>query len=128
MTREAVGLLVLRLGLATVFLWFGFSQLVDGINWVSIVPDWAVQLFRLPPAMIVLANGLFEVVFGALLAMGFKVRHIAFAFALHLVPIIVTLGPSPSGVRDFGLCMAALALGLLATPTRNYAHQQTGSA
>ena len=113
MTREVAGLHILRLGLATVFLWFGFSQLVDGINWVNIVPDWAVQLFHLPPAIIVLGNGLFEVIFGTLLAIGIRVRHVAFALALHLVPIIVTLGVSSMGVRDFGLCMATIALGLL---------------
>lgn len=107
------GLLVLRLGLSTVFLWFGFSQLFDTIQWVGFVPAWAVELVHLPPAMIVLANGLLEVVLGALLAMGFFVRYVALALALHLGLITVSLGLTATAVRDFGLTMATLALALL---------------
>lgn len=64
MSRQRFGLHLLRLGLAGVFLWFGFSQLIDSLRWVSIVPDWAVNLLNLPPAMIFMANGLLEVILG----------------------------------------------------------------
>ncbi|MCA9364033.1 DoxX family protein [Candidatus Kaiserbacteria bacterium] len=104
---------VLRLGLAVVFLWFGFSQLFDGVSWVYWVPEWAVSLFHLPPAMIVLANGIFEVVAGALLAMNVWVRPIAFVLAVHFAIITVDIGPDAVGVRDFGLTLATLALALL---------------
>lgn len=113
MTQHQVGLLTLRLGLAVVFLWFGFSQLFDGLNWVGFVPEWAVAFIHLPPAMIVLANGAFEVVCGALLIMGFFVRYIAFLLAVHLAIIAYSLGLTPIGARDFGLAIATLALGLL---------------
>lgn len=53
-SRQQFGLHLLRLGLAGVFLWFGFSQLLDSLRWVSVVPQWAVDLLRIPPAMIVL--------------------------------------------------------------------------
>ncbi|MFZ2167500.1 MAG: DoxX family protein [Minisyncoccia bacterium] len=113
MTRPQAGLLVLRLGLAGVFLWFGFSQLIDGISWVSWVPEWAVNVIHLPPAMIVLANGLFEVIFGTLLALGLWTRFAAFVLALHLVVIAFDIGLTAIGVRDFGLTLATLALALL---------------
>jgi len=115
MTRQQIGSHVLRLGLSVVFLWFGFSQIIDSLSWVSMVPDWAVNLLHLPPAMIVMANGAFEIVLGSLLAAGFFVRIIALVFALHLIPITVDLGLVASGVRDFGLIMASLALSLLYT-------------
>lgn len=111
--REAFGMYVLRYGLAAVFLWFGFSQLFDSLSWVAIVPDWAVNLFRIPPAMIVLGNGLFEVVLGTLLATGFFVRIISLVLALHLLPIAFDFGLVATGVRDFGLIFALLALALL---------------
>lgn len=114
MTQSRLGFLVLRLGLAAVFLWFGFSQLFDGINWVSSVPEWAVNLISLPPAMIVLTNGLLEVVFGSILAMGLWTRFASLVLALHLVPIMLNIGFTPIGVRDFGLMMATIALGLIA--------------
>ena len=113
MTRTHAGLLTFRLGLASVFLWFGFSQLLDGIHWVGWVPEWAVTFLHLPPAFIVLGNGLFEVVFGALLAMGLWVRFVAMLLALHLALITFDIGITAIGVRDFGLTLATVALALL---------------
>ncbi len=83
------------------------------------VPDWAVNLLHLPPAMIVLGNGLFEVVLGSLLAMGFFVRIIFLILALHLIPITIDLGFVASGVRDFGLVVATIALSLIYTKDEN---------
>ncbi len=112
-SSQQLGVLVLRFGLAAVFLWFGFSQLFDGINWVAWVPDWAVSLLHLPPAMIVLANGLLEVVLGALLVLGVWTAPVAYILALHLLIIVIDIGLTAIGVRDFGLMAAVLALGLL---------------
>lgn len=113
MTQTQTGLLILRLGLASVFLWFGFSQLFDGLNWVSWVPEWAVNFLNLPPAMIVLGNGLLEVVLGSLLALGLWVRITAIILAIHLATIIIEVGLTAIGVRDFGLMMATIALAFL---------------
>lgn len=109
--RETAGLHILRLAMAGVYLFFGFSQLFDGVNWTSLVPMWASNLIHLPPAMIVLANGLFEVVLGSLLAAGLFVTPIAILLALHLFVIALGFGFNPIGVRDFGLSFATLALG-----------------
>ncbi len=108
------GMLLLRLGPAILFLWVGFSQLFDGINWVSWVPEWAVNLLNIPPAMIVLLNGLFEVVAGALLAFNIFTRWVALALALHLLVLVIEIGLTPIGMRDFGLMMATFALVFLA--------------
>lgn len=113
MSSSAVGLLILRLGLAAVFLWFGFSQLFDGLAWVGWVPAWAVAVIHLPPAMIVLANGLVEVVLGTLLATGLLVRIVATLLALHLAVITFDIGLTAIGVRDFGLTLATIALALI---------------
>ncbi len=113
MTREEWGYVILRYGLAAVFLWFGFSQLLDGINWVGWVPEWAVQILHIPPAFIVLLNGAFEVVAGSLLALNIMTRWVALALAAHLVLITIEIGATAIGVRDFGLTIATLALALL---------------
>lgn len=109
------GLHLLRFGLAIVFLWFGFSQLMDGINWVSWVPEWAVNLLHIPPAMIVLLNGLFEVALGTLLAINIWVRWVSLVLGLHLLLITIEIGVTAVGVRDFGLTAATLALFLLSS-------------
>ena len=118
MASHEWGVTILRLGLAAMFLWFGFSQLLDGINWVSWVPEWAVNTLHLPPAMIVLANGAFEVIAGALIAFNVLTRWVALALALHLAIITVEIGMTQIGVRDFGLTMATLALVFLASKQR----------
>ena len=104
------GIFILRVGLAAVFLWFGFSQLLDGVNWVSWVPEWAVNFLHLPPAMIVLLNGAFEIVAGSFLALNILTRWVALALALHLVVLVFEIGLTATGVRDFGLMAATFAL------------------
>jgi len=118
MQSHQIGILILRLGLAAVFLWFGFSQLLDGLNWVGWVPEWAVNLLHIPPAMIVLLNGAFEVTAGGLLALNILTRWAALALALHLVVLVFDIGLTPIGVRDFGLMMATFALALLTKGSR----------
>lgn len=113
MTHEKLGLIILRYGLATVFLWFGFSQLFDGINWVAWVPEWAVSVLHVPPAFIVLGNGLFEVIAGAFLVLNIGTRWVALALALHLLVITIEIGATAIGIRDLGLTAATLALALL---------------
>jgi uncharacterized membrane protein YphA (DoxX/SURF4 family) len=114
-TRQKIGVHLLRIGLAVVFLWFGFSQLFDSLTWVGIVPDWAVNLLHLPPAMIVMANGLLEVILGTLLALGIWVRFSSFVLAIHLLVISFDFGFSAIGIRDLGLSLATLALSLVYT-------------
>ncbi len=106
---------MLRLALAGVFLWFGFSQLFDTIAWVGIVPTWAVDLLQIPPAFIVLGNGLLEVVLGSLLALGILTRYVSVLLALHLFVIAFELGLTAIGIRDFGLSFATLAISFLST-------------
>lgn len=110
MSSHEIGLMILRLGLGALFLWFGFSQLLDGINWVGWVPAWAVAVLHIPPAMIVLLNGLVEVVLGALLVCNLWVRIAALLLGLHLALITIEIGLTAIGVRDFGLTIATFAL------------------
>ena len=112
-SRYKFGVYLLRYGLAGVFLWFGFSQLMNSLIWVSVVPEWASNLLHIPPAMIVLGNGLMEVILGSLLAMGFFVRIISLILALHLLPIAMEFGFVATGIRDFGLSIASLALSFM---------------
>lgn len=112
--NQIIGFEILRLALAGVFLWFGFSQLFNSLAWVGIVPDWAVNILHMPPAFIVLGNGLLEVVLGSLLALGILSRYVALVLALHLFVIAFEMGFSAIGIRDFGLSFAILAIFFIA--------------
>lgn len=79
----------------------------------SKVPDWAVQLAHLPPAMIVLGNGAFEVILGSLMATNILVRIPALILALHLIPIAWDFGVNATAIRDYGLVIAALTLAII---------------
>ena len=117
--RQKFGVHLLRLSLAGVFLFFGFSQLLDSLRWVDMVPDWAVSLAHIPPAMIVMANGAFEIILGSMLAMGFFVRIISFVLALHLLPIAFEFGFVATGIRDLGLALASFSLSFIYTKDKD---------
>jgi len=101
---------VLRLALAAVFLWFGFSQLQNPAMWAEIVPSWAVSFSGMSAETLVYINGIFEIIGGSMLALGIFVSPVAFLLFLHLLVITSNFGVSPVGVRDFGLSFATLAI------------------
>ena len=103
---------VLRLALAGLFLWFGFSQVMDPSAWLSWLPAWAANLAWISPAGVVLLNGWFEIVLGAALAFGLFTRWAALLLSLHLFVIAYGIGYNDIGVRDFTLALTTLALSL----------------
>jgi uncharacterized membrane protein YphA (DoxX/SURF4 family) len=102
--------LILRIGLAFVFLWFGTNQLLSQSMWLSLIPAWAVSLTGMTAKTLVMINGTFEIIAGALLAVGVWIRPVAFLLAIHLLMIIGDVGLSPIGIRDIGLFCAALSV------------------
>ena len=117
--------LVLRVGLALVFLWFGINQLINPTSFLGYMPQWlaphdvqmlhehALQWLHTLPIMqhiIIMGNGIFETVFGLLLLLGLFTRLSAFLLTLHLVGIMVVLGYNDIAVRDFGLAVATFSV------------------
>lgn len=112
-TKQNIGIMLLRLSLSFVFLWFGFSQLSNAAMWVSYVPTGATHIMT--AGTLVLLNGLLEVTLGTLLAFGIFSRSVALILALHLLVISSSFGFTAIGVRDIGLSLATLSLFLLGT-------------
>ncbi|MGC9610838.1 MAG: DoxX family membrane protein, partial [Minisyncoccia bacterium] len=105
--------LVLRLGIAAVFMWFGVSELLNPAQWVGFIPGWATASFGLSAGILVVLNGLFEIVAAILLALNVLSRWVALLLSLHLFIIVGEVGLGPIGVRDFGLAIMALAFAML---------------
>lgn len=103
--------LVLRCGLAVVIIWFGAQQLLNAEAWTIWLPEWTA-LSGIAPTTIVSLNGGFEVIAGLMLLIGVWTRLVAFVLFLHLLVIIFDIGINPTGVRDFGLAIALLAVAL----------------
>jgi len=108
---QKYGATTVRLGLAAVFLWFGLTQFFNPQALMGYAPSFA---FSLPISIkqFMMLNGLFDTLVGALLAIGFFTRFIAFVGALHLAGIAASLGYNDVAVRDWGLCAAALSIAL----------------
>jgi uncharacterized membrane protein YphA (DoxX/SURF4 family) len=111
-TARAFAPVVLRLGLALLYLWFGFSEIANVGAWTAWVPVWATSLTGLTATQIVLINGGFEIVAGALLAIGIWVRFVGGVLALHMLLLVVDIGLDQIGVRDLAICFATMALAL----------------
>lgn len=101
---------ILRVGMALVFLWFGISQLSDTAMWVRLIPEWVMDATGFTASMFVHFNGAFEVVLGLCLLLGYFTRVSAFLLGLHLLSIMVDVGLTAIGVRDFGLFIAMVAI------------------
>ncbi len=112
--KKTIGLLILRLSLAFVFLWFGFSQWSDAALWVSFVPAWMTNFIN--AGTLVYLNGTFEIIAGIMLALGILPRLVAVLLGLHLLFISLSIGlTSATGVRDIGLALATISLSLIGT-------------
>jgi uncharacterized membrane protein YphA (DoxX/SURF4 family) len=108
---------VLRIGLALVFLWFGYMQLTNTGAWTGLIPTWVTGMSGLEASTLVLFNGSFEIVFGLCLFFGFFTWITSLLLALHMVHIFLTIlmaqGLNGIAIRDFGLAIAAITLFML---------------
>ena len=88
--------LVLRIALSLVFFWFGINQLADINSWTSLVPEFVKNI--MPDTTVILINGVFDTLIGLFLLLGLFTRIVGLIAFIHLVPIAINLGYSPSAV------------------------------
>jgi uncharacterized membrane protein YphA (DoxX/SURF4 family) len=101
---------VVRVGLSLVFLWFGYQQLMDAEAWSGLIPSSILSISGMSAVTFVYLNGVFEIIFGLCLLIGFFTRISALLLALHLFGIMFTVGYNDVGVRDFGLFLATISV------------------
>ena len=108
--NKNVGQIILRITLSLVFLYFSLNQLIDPSYWLGFVPNYALH-FGLTAKMLVIGNGIFELIFGLMLLSGTYTRIAALLLSLHLIGIASTIGfGDPTGIRDLGLALATLSI------------------
>jgi uncharacterized membrane protein YphA (DoxX/SURF4 family) len=100
---------VIRVGVALVVLWFGWSQVTNPAQWLGVLPEWTKSL-PVGQINLIYLNGWTELFLGLLLLVGFYTRFVALIVALHLLNITITVGYNAIGVRDFGLTLAAVSI------------------
>ncbi len=96
---------LLRVGIAVVFLWFGFSQIKNPSSWTGLLPA-----FLNSSVSFIYLNGIFKIIFATLLLLGVFTRTVSFLLGLHLIGIIFSLGYGAIAVRDLGLAIATFSI------------------
>ena len=100
---------VLRIGLALLLLWFGLTNVFDPNMLVGYLPSSFPSNLITPITFMVL-NGIFEIIIGLALSLGFLTRIASFLAFLHILGIGISLGYNDIAIRDYGLAIAALAV------------------
>jgi uncharacterized membrane protein YphA (DoxX/SURF4 family) len=127
--------LLLRVGFTVLPILMGldkFSNLLttSPANWEGYLANWIADLSPLSPAHTMMVVGVIEIVAG--IAVAVKPRYAAYIVAAWLAGIIVNLltfsGFYDIALRDFGLLLAALTLGRLASLYDPAWSRQTSSA
>lgn len=109
MDLRAITPAIVRYALAIVFLVFGLDQLIRPEYWLGYLPSW-LPVLGLSETTLIVMNGIFDLVLGALLALGLFTRVAAAFGGLHLLGVMVSLGYNDIAVRDFGLLIVAIAI------------------
>lgn len=106
-TSSRLSYLILRLGLAAVFLWFGIDKMTHPEYWFNawVVP-WVrsfIDTVGLSGNQFVYLNGVFEILVGVSLVTNVLQRFFSLLAALFLISIFVFIGFNEVTVRDIGL-------------------------
>lgn len=108
--RESISILVLRLGLGGVFLWFGVDKCLDPSPWYGWVPIFVQERLPISIDLFLIAQGVVEAILGFLIVVGFLMRTACLFCLLILVAIIYFSGMNEIMVRDLGLTAVCVSL------------------
>lgn len=98
-----------RYGVGIVFLLFGIDQTFSPESWFSWLPIWTLDL-PISQLTFITVLGIFNLIVGVLLIVGFLTRIAALLGSLHLLGVIISLGYNDISIRDFGLFLASLSI------------------
>lgn len=105
--------LIIRLGLALVFLWFGIDKFIHTLNWIGWVPQWMQSLIPFSMNAFMYSQGVIETAIGVMLLIGFKVRVASLLASITIAGVLISLigtGQAEIMIRDAGLLAASLSL------------------
>lgn len=106
--------LILRLGLAAVFLWFGIDKFIRPEYWLNAwVPQWALTILShlsLGGTQFILITGVFEILVGLSLLSNVLVPLFSSLAVIFLIAVIFASGLTEVTVRDMGLIAGLVSL------------------
>lgn len=102
------GPLLLRVGLAFVFVFAGVAALSNPSNWIGYIPTWIQNTLPFPAEIFLKIHASADILIGVLLLFGVWIRWVALAGALFLLSIVIFYGIDEVTFRDIGLIGALL--------------------
>ncbi|TAL49264.1 DoxX family membrane protein [Patescibacteria group bacterium] len=115
---KKISFLILRIGLAIVFIWIGISILKNPEAWGAFLKPWALALLPIPLKEAMLGTAILDLVIGGLLLSNTLIWLAALLGSIHLLVVLITSGIDDVTVRDIGLLAATLALFIEFLPDR----------
>jgi uncharacterized membrane protein YphA (DoxX/SURF4 family) len=114
--------LVVRLGIAAVFLWFGIDKFIEPQYWVDAWMPQSIQqgigYIHMAPADAMFLLGIFEVLVALSLVTGFFLRWFATLAAVFLIATLGFQGLNEGTVRDLAIIGGLVSL--VIWPERSY--------
>lgn len=108
-TNKDMASLMLRVGLAAVFLYAAVSSLQHPVEWIGFLPAFMRDI--VPGATLIKIFAVYELALAAWLVSGRRVRYAGLVSAATLAGIVITNpGQLIVTFRDIGLVFMALAL------------------
>lgn len=106
--QKAVNIL-LRLSIASVFLYAAVAATIQPYNWIGYIPQIAEKIA--PASLLLVGFSIFQLILGVWILIGWKAFYSSLISAFTLVAIIVAnWGDINILFRDFAIFFAALAL------------------
>ena len=109
--------MLLKIGIAAVFIWFGIHKFINPEYWVNTwIPQWLPGIldnFGLTPLNLVYINGIFQILVGLSFLTGVAIRLFALLASIFVVFTIFAFGLggfSEMVVRNIGLLGGLLAI------------------
>lgn len=113
-TSSRYAFLVLRLGLAAVFLWFGVDKMLHPAYWLNAwVPQSAqafIEKFNMTGLQFIYVNGIFEILVGLSLVTGVFTKLFSVLAIIFLGCVLIFVGVSEVTIRDFAIIGGFLSI------------------
>lgn len=112
MKKEKLASLLLRIGLAFIFIYAAISALVLPDAWIGFYPQWMLNI--IPANLLLYSHSFFEILLSLWLISGKKISYAAILAGLWLLGIISgTLDSFLITFRDVAILFSAAALAVL---------------
>lgn len=110
--QQKTAQILLRIGIASVFLYAAVAATFQPYNWIGYIPQAVRNIF--PGQILLFIFSLYQIILGVWILLGWKAFYSAFLAAFTLLGIILAnIGQLDILFRDFAIFFSSIALFLM---------------